>query len=191
MNSKPSSGHFHAVGFYRDPSSLSRIVADFLIEGFEDGAPAVIIATPSCCDGVATELARSGLDVDQLKRNGDLLVLDSSWTLDLFMRDGAPDPKLFRATMVPVMQQLSRGRNRAPIRAFGEMVNVLWQEGLHTAAIRLEMLWNELANSQDFSLLCGYSMGNFYKDAADAGRQEICAQHTHIVPLEGEASRIH
>jgi hypothetical protein len=30
---------------------------------------------------------------------------------------------------------------------------------------QVEMLWNRLANIHDFSLLCGYSMGNFYKDA--------------------------
>jgi 4-alpha-glucanotransferase len=26
------------------------------------------------------------------------------------------------------------------------------------------MLWNRLANTHDFSLLCGYAMGNFYKE---------------------------
>lgn len=47
------------------------------------------------------------------------------------------------------------------------------------------MLWNDLAQTRDFSLLCGYAMGNFYKDAA---LEEICAQHTHALSASGEAA---
>jgi DcmR-like sensory protein len=61
------------------------------------------------------------------------------------------------------------------VRACGEMVDVLWKRNQTAAATRVEMLWNELAQSHDFSLLCGYSMGNFYKDAA---QDDICRHHT-------------
>ncbi len=50
------------------------------------------------------------------------------------------------------------------------------------AAVQVEMLWNKLAMTREFSLLCGYGMGNFYKDAA---LQEICDQHSHVVSAEG------
>jgi len=67
------------------------------------------------------------------------------------------------------------------------MVDVLWREGQQDAAIRLEMLWNQLANTRKFSLLCGYSMGSFYKDAAfDA----ICHQHTHVLSIDGAAAPV-
>jgi hypothetical protein len=36
------------------------------------------------------------------------------------------------------------------------------KDGLTTAAIKLEVLWNQLAMTREFSLLCAYSMGNFY-----------------------------
>jgi hypothetical protein len=54
-------------------------------------------------------------------------------------------------------------------------------------AVRLETLWNQLAQSHAFGLLCGYSMGHFYKDAA---HQEICRLHTHVSsdPAAGSAS---
>ena len=47
------------------------------------------------------------------------------------------------------------------------------------AAIRLEILWNKLATTYHFALLCGYSMGHFYKQAEQF--QEVCRQHTDIV----------
>ena len=54
-----------------------------------------------------------------------------------------------------VAQAAQNGRR---VRAFGEMVALLWSEGNQAAAIRLEELWNELALSQTFCLFCAYSM---------------------------------
>lgn len=34
-----------------------------------------------------------------------------------------------------------------------------------------------------FSLLCGYAIGNFYKDA---GMREICEQHSHVIPSDSK-----
>jgi hypothetical protein len=62
------------------------------------------------------------------------------------------------------------------------MVDVLWKQGRTVAATRLEMLWNDLARSHDFALLCGYAMGNFYKGTAV---EEICAHHSHVLSSEG------
>jgi hypothetical protein len=62
------------------------------------------------------------------------------------------------------------------------MVDVLWKDSMSSAAIRLEMLWNRLANTHDFSLLCGYAMRNFYKDATI---EDVCRHHTRIVEPSG------
>jgi hypothetical protein len=35
--------------------------------------------------------------------------------------------------------------------AYGEMVDVLWKAGQDAAAIRVELLWNTLATTHDFS----------------------------------------
>ena len=58
------------------------------------------------------------------------------------------------------------------------MVDVLWKQGLTESAIKLEILWNKLALKYRFALLCGYAMGNFYKQAKQL--DDICAQHTHV-----------
>jgi hypothetical protein len=85
-----------------------------------------------------------------------------------------------------MLENISEGRAVA-IRAFGEMVDVLWRAGETVAAVKLEVLWNELARTHNFSLLCGYSMGNFYKSAAI---DEICGHHTHVVSATGEYGRV-
>lgn len=84
------------------------------------------------------------------------------------------------------LHQVGRGRKKT-IRAYGEMVDVLWKDGMTAAAIKLEILWNRLANTHDFSLLCGYAMGNFYKDASI---DDVCHHHTHVVSDDGQVSLV-
>jgi hypothetical protein len=162
------------------------MVAGFIADGCDAGEPAVIIATPSHGKDIARFLFERSIDVNELQESGTLLFLDARQTLDAFMLDGMPHGSSFDAALTIAIDKVYQGRKDATIRAFGEMVDLLWKDGRHVAAIRLEMLWNRLANSKRFSLLCGYSMGNFYKDAA---LQDICRHHTHVVGGDGEIVR--
>lgn len=179
------SGHFHAVRFYKDTDSLAKLVAAFVAEGFVAGLPAIIISTPTHREAIVKHLSDRSLDAAQLEANGNLFLLDAEALLSQFMVDGMPDPVRFRRALVPVIEQACRGRRDCVVRAYGEMVDVLWKDGQTVAATRLETLWNQLAQTHAFALLCGYSMGNFYKDAA---QREICQQHTHVVSDSGEAA---
>ena len=181
------SGHFHAVRFYEDPASLARMVAGFVAEGILAANPAVIIATPGHRDAILRQLGALSIGVDKLQRRGDLVTLDAQETLDAFMVDGMPKSRLFDSAIVPVIDKVARGRQNCVVRAYGEMVDVLWKDGMETAAVRLEMLWNRLANSRRFSLLCGYSMGSFYKDASF---DRICEEHSHVISADGTPAPI-
>jgi MEDS: MEthanogen/methylotroph, DcmR Sensory domain len=180
-------GHFHAVRFYRDAESLSRLVGEFLTEGFREDQPAVVIATPAHRAGIVQHLNALAFDIRRLERRGDLILLDAEETLARFMDDRMPNAERFTATITPVLERAARGRDHTIIRAYGEMVDVLWKAGQTVAATRLEMQWNELARSHAFSLLCGYAMGNFYKDAAV---EDICSYHTHVMSSGGEAALV-
>jgi hypothetical protein len=124
----------------------------------------------------------------RLEAANDLIMVDAAEMLSRFMHDGMPDAVRFRDAMIPVIEQACRGRKECVIRAYGEMVDVLWQAGQTAAAIRLEMLWNQLAQTHSFALLCGYSMGHFYKDV---GQHEILRQHTHLVSDSGDHATLH
>jgi hypothetical protein len=186
INADIQSGHFHAVRFYEDSNSLCRIVSGFIAEGLALDQPALIIATKPHIDCIEQNLLTAAIDVETLKKKGDLLLLDAHQTLATFMVGGQPDPDFFKAAASSALDQVARGR-RKTIRAYGEMVDVLWKENQTSAAIKLEILWNRLANSHDFSLLCGYAMGNFYKDASI---QDVCQHHTHTVSDDGRMSLV-
>jgi hypothetical protein len=171
--------HHHAVQFYGSDTSLFATVGGFLSEGLVAGQPALVIATESHLAGLLEQLTARLIDVEQAIRVGDLIVLDAHDTLARFMTGDRPDPEAFDFEMGTVISGLIRQRPRVLVRAYGEMVDVLWRQGKAEAAIALEILWNKLAATHSFALLCGYSMGNFYKQVEQF--KEICRQHTDIV----------
>ena len=181
-NTTDGPGHFHAVKFYESPESLCQIVAEFLGDGLGAGQPALAIATPEHREGILTGLRARRFDVDTLQAAGDLLLLDVSDLLAGFMVDGMPDAALFTSAATSAIEQVRRGRKDVTIRAYGELVDVLWKAGQDAAAIRVELLWNKLAMTHEFSMLCGYSMGTFYKNADLTAIQH---EHSHIVSPQG------
>ena len=184
--SSPIHKHHHAVQFYENDSSLFTTVAGFLSQGLVEEHPAIIIATAEHTAAILEHLSGRLIDVAKARELGELVVLDAHQTLALFMVGDRPDPAKFELSVGRVIGDLLKGRsNRTLIRAYGEMVDVLWKEGREEAAIHLELLWNGLAGRCGFALLCGYAMGNFFKQTERL--EEVCRHHTHVIPSDGRA----
>jgi len=171
--------HHHTVQFYGDETELYKTIGLFLSEGLVAGQPAIVIATPDHNTAIQDALGAHLIDVARARHLGDLVMLDAEDTLGTFMHNGMPDTILFQRHVGALMEQTVRGRGQTPLRAYGEMVDVLWRRGQADAAIRLEVLWNDLATMYSFSLLCGYAIGSFYKETSRI--EEICDEHTHVL----------
>lgn len=179
--SSPIYDQHHAVQFYGDEKTLFETVAAFLGQGFLDGQPAIIIATAKHGSAILSHLQQRMIDVKRAQDVGDLLVLDAHRMLEAFMDQSGPNPIRFEATIGPLIGRMSENRARATcVRAYGEMVDVLWQQRRCDAAIALESLWNDLASRYGFALLCGYAMRHFRTDTNLF--EEVCRQHTHVMP---------
>jgi hypothetical protein len=170
--------HHHGVKFYGTDDSLFTTVAGFLAEGLIARQPAIIIATTAHREAIVEHLCGRLIDCAAAVRRGDLLMLDADDTLGLFMVNGMPDRELFEQSVGAIVQQTLTGRPGI-MRAYGEMVDVLWKQGQSDAAIALEMLWNSLAHKHKFALLCGYAMGSFYKQSKQF--EAVCTQHSHVI----------
>jgi hypothetical protein len=181
------STHYHGVQFYDSPRSLGQIVAQFLHEGFAAGHAAIVVADPVLRAAIVRELTLRDLDVVELESSKRLLLLDARATLSRFMINGKPDPRKFTDTMCEAIRGMSDPDGVSEVRVFGQMVDVLWQDGLKDEAISLERFWNQLAQTEAFSLLCGYTLGHFFKDAHFA---DICAHHSHVVSGDGRSTPV-
>jgi signal transduction histidine kinase len=179
--------HDHFVQFYNDEGALSDAVGGFLAEGLRNGQSVVVIATAERTEAFRFALAAHGVDSGEAARSGRLWILDAYEALALFMVDNMPDEQLFVTHVGGAIAKVINDSNQQAIRAYGEMVDILWREGNSTAAIRLEELWNDLAATHSFALLCAYAMGNFYHETNGAF-EAVCKLHSHVIPAGSELS---
>lgn len=184
----------HAVQFYERDSELAETVGRrYLAPGLAGGGVAIVIATQAHRQMFEAELREAGLDPDDARREGTLIMLDASETLARFMPRGQIDrDDFYRVIGSTVRAATETGRS---VQAYGEMVAVLWDLGDVLAAIRLEQLWNELGEELPFSLLCGYHSAAVSGPEHAEALHEVCHLHSAVLrppapaepPLEASA----
>lgn len=175
----------HCVQFYADDAFLVESVAAFIGEGILNGSGGIIIATKSHQIELQRQFQARGIDLDEALLSGQLIFLDAEETLAKFMVDGSPDKKTFETVIGSVVAKVGAGRDG--VRAFGEMVALLWKDGNQSAAIQLEELWNDLSRTRPFLLLCAYPLHDFDGAAHGYAFSQICQEHSHVLPLENFA----
>lgn len=169
--------HTHFVELYDDDAGLIESVHRFVANGVDKAAAAVIIATPEHRAELDVALG-SKLDVGALRAEGLYTTLDARETLETFMREGSPDRHLFERVVGGVID--SAAAHGREVRAFGEMVALLWAEGNVAGALALEDLWNDLAETRRFKLFCAYPSRAF-PSKNPAPLNAVCERHSHVL----------
>ena len=172
--------HRHFAQLHRDPQALTEAVTLYLQTGLRRGNGVVVIASPQHVDLFLTRLREDDLDPATFLKSGQLELHDAELSLRKFMRNDVPDWEDFRRAMGAVFERV-RAFGRGTIRAYGEMVNLLWHEGKQGAAIRLEEYWNELARLYPFSLFCSYMLDTHHHHTYDGPIEEIGRTHSDII----------
>ncbi len=168
----------HIAHFYDDDKSFLSTVAGFIAEGLANGESAIIIATPQHLSALAHLLGSNGVDLMRPLAEDRYIALDASIALSAFMVDGQPNQVMFASLVGYLIKRASRNGRR--IRAFGEMVALLWAQGNRAATVRLEQLWSDFCRDYGFCLLCSYPKAGFNEDPARSVA-EICAHHTRFL----------
>lgn len=153
----------HMVQLYEDEQSILDTLFGFANGGLESGEAVIVIATAAHLRSLERRLAMAGVDLVAARDRDAYIALDAHEALARFMVGNMPDDLRFRALVVGLLGRAKAGGRR--VRAFGEMVAVLWARGDRAATLRLEQLWHELCSAQVFSLLCAYPRNGFTQDA--------------------------
>ncbi|OBB96494.1 hypothetical protein A5782_05005 [Mycobacterium sp. 852002-40037_SCH5390672] len=167
------------VHVYTDDTHLLETLAGFISHGLSQSESVVVVATAQHLAAISRMLdPGSRLDAETL------VLLDAAEILRKFMREGAPDPAAFEATIGGIVDAaVSGGR---PVRVYGEMVAVLWDQGNATGALALEALWNDLAATRQFYLMCAYPSTSF-DDGSLQALNSMCQLHSEL-SLLGDAT---
>jgi hypothetical protein len=168
----------HMVQIYAQDSAFLHALEGFVAAGLRAGEGVVVIATPSHLASLEARLIAQGIDAKLASLQDQYIALDADRTLRKFMMRGWPDDVLFEQVVTELLKRAGRGGRR--VRAFGEMVALLWEEGHTGATVRLEHLWHQMCHQRGFPLFCAYPRVGFTQDA-DMSMREICAAHSKVV----------
>ena len=168
----------HLVQIYQDDSVFLDTLEGFVAGGIRAGEGVVVIATADHLRALNARLTANGVDLDLPVLRDQYIPLDAERVLPMFMINGWPDDVLFEQIVTSLLKRGGKGGRR--VRAFGEMVALLWQQGHNGATVRLEHLWSKMCQERGFSLFCAYPKIGFTQDA-DASIKEICAAHSRVV----------
>lgn len=168
----------HMVQIYANDDVFLDSLEGFVHGGLVAGDGVVVIATQIHIGSLEARLVRRGLDVASAQAAEQFIALDAQETLDKFIVSGWPDEGLFRKFVLKTLESAGRGGRR--VRAFGEMVAVLWGNGNSGATVRLEHLWKRLCEDEKLSLFCAYPKSGFTRDA-QLSLQEIFDLHSRVM----------
>ncbi len=169
----------HSVQIYADDTLFMDALEGYASGGLRLGEGVIVIATKLHRRALERRLRARGLDVDKALAEDRYIPVDAEEALSQFMVDGQPDEALFNQLIDALFARASaEGRQ---VRAFGEMVVLLWNEGNHSATVRLEHLWNQYLERATFCLFCAYPRSAFTQDA-DTAIGQICSHHSRIIP---------
>ncbi len=187
LEAPPPCSHYLQL-YDLDRLPLAQNVAAYISEGLKRREGAIIIATPEHREIFREELRKRDIDAGIPLVESGLLFLDAHETLSRFLIDGEPDEARFREVIVSAISQV-RAARPAGLRAYGEMVAVLWSAGRRASAIGLERFWNALLRDRDFSLFCAYPIDIFSPDFQIPRVDALLCDHTHLIPT-GEQDKL-
>jgi hypothetical protein len=171
----------HFAQLHRNMSSVVASAGLFIETGLRRGNGVIALATRNHTARFLEHLSRSGIDAARARRAGQLVIRDADEMLSQIMNGGGiPDWRKFQDAVGTVIEGVIASGFPA-VRAYGELVNVLWRDGRAAAAIRLEDYWNELAKFYPFSLFCGYMIDGHEHDAYHHPLHEIGRTHTDVI----------
>jgi hypothetical protein len=179
----------HLVQLYEaDESALTKNVGHYLWEGLRQGDGVLVIATPEHEDLFCRQLESFGAELAVLRERRQLVFCNAQETLNQILAGGEPEWDGFERVVRAAMRLVHPAKNREGLRAYGEMVGILWRARQFAAAIRLEQLWNKLLEQSSFSLYCAYAIDIFGKEFAVANLNSVLCTHTHLVPAQPDGT---
>jgi DNA-binding NarL/FixJ family response regulator len=175
----------HEVGFYSDDAAFAVGFTGFIEAALEAGNAVVVVATESHRRSLLQRLQEHGVDIVAAVEQGRYVSLDVADTLSTFMVNDMPDPARFlkvAGNLVAAAAKASGGE-RPRVAACSECAPTLWKEGNADAAVQVEHLWDEIAQTHEVDILCGYVLNGFQREQENRIYERICVEHSAVSSL--------
>lgn len=182
-----ASPHDHIVQLYQDHDFLNSAVCRYVGAGLANGDRIILFPTLTHWNDFRQRLETERVNVQAARERGQLTVVDANELLPRLLRDAMPDPHAFNDVIGDVFRQASAGGSYQKLRAWGELVNILWERGDIAASMNLEDLFDQLNKKIGIAMFCSYVMDNFNGDVHAVMLPRLGTNHTHLIPVEDYA----
>lgn len=167
----------HVAQIYESDRDLLNNLTSFVAEGIKAGESTIVVASPDHLGTLQEQLRADHIDLSAAIVEDRFILLDAETALARFMIKQWPDEQLFFLWILEILERATVNNRR--VRAFGEMVALLWARGDTAATVHLEFLWEQLRKSHAISLFCAYPKAGFTKHPSQS-IAEICAAHARV-----------
>jgi hypothetical protein len=168
----------HLVQVYENEKIFLDTLEGFTGTGFLAKDSVVIIATSTHLDALNARLRSQGFDLSALIESDQYIPINAEDLLSIFLVDDWIDENIFNGFITDLVSRAKKRNGK--VRAFGEMVAILWEKGYCGATVQLENLWNQLHGKDQFTLFCAYPKIGFTQSANDS-MDIICKQHAKVI----------
>lgn len=167
-------------------ASQAEKITQYIKEGLHNDEAVIVIAKPAVRKAVIFKLNELGFDVQAIKNQSQIKFFDAEFLLLGFMNEGLLEEQAFQEFVGTPIQnaQLKFGK----VRVSSEMVDMLWKDGKHDAALQLENLWGNLSAKLEFSLLVTYTPQGIDSKIYEEALEKICEYHSDLMPVEDQNS---
>jgi hypothetical protein len=177
----------HIVQLYQDQEFLNRAVCRFAAGAIANGEGLILVPTAAHWEAFRPRLEAEGVDVNAAQNRGQLTIVDADELLPTFMRDTMPDAPVFLGLAGEVIGKARDEASYPRVRWWGEMVNVLWEQGNVAASMSLEDQFDHLAKHQEIAIFCSFVMDNFQSEVHSRLLPRLAQNHSHLIPVEDYA----
>jgi len=168
----------HVIQVYDNDVIFIDTLTGFVESAFRANENAVVIATNRHLTALELRLESKGHRIESLIAENKFIPVSAEETLHEFIINDTIDESRFIKIVSGLFQHA--GSNQKKVRAFGEMVAILWAQGNKEATLRLEHLWTRLCKEDQFCVYCAYPKDIFTVDEPEP-EKSVCDCHSMII----------
>jgi len=170
----------HEAVFYSDDELLTDEWTSIAEDALNAGATFILVAFDAHRNSVRAKLDALGVNVAGAVSDGRYVSLSVDEVTSKWMINGRLDQTRFWAAVTPVMLAAARASTaeHPQVVACGECAPSLCANGDAEAAIRLEQLWDELAQTYHLDVFCGYASEGCRCDDPEDVKARLRETHT-------------
>jgi len=172
----------HLVQFYENDRIFLNTLEGFAGSGILAGESVIVIATSRHLQSLNERLLAQGFNLEDLQEANKYIPIEVNEVFAKILVNGWLDETAFNTYVVELINRAKHDNSN--VRAFGELVAVLWEQGSCGTTVQLEHLWHKLYHELKFTLYCAYPKIGFTQSPNDS-IDIICKTHSKI--MDGRA----